>query len=276
MLTLKLDNVSLGYGKRTILKDISLQANPGELVGIIGPNGSGKSTLLKSVIRVLKPYSGKIFINGNSLDEMRHKDLAQLVAIVPQNPVLPDLFTAFEVVLLGRTPHLGLLRYESSTDLAIVQKSMEITHTEHLAERRIGEISGGEKQRLVIARALAQEPKILLLDEPTAHLDINYQVETLELVRRLCIEDDLIVLIALHDLNVAVQYCNRLVILNGGVIYSQGTPEAVVNAKTIKDVYGVDVCVLPHPVNKLPATLVVRGNINGGNHSLAPGGRESE
>jgi iron complex transport system ATP-binding protein len=259
MLTLRLDNVSLGYGGQTILKDISMQANPGELVGVIGPNGSGKSTLLKSIIRMLKPYSGQIFINGNSLDRLKHNDLAQLVAIVPQNPVLPELFTALEVVLMGRTPHLGLLRYESSKDLVIVQKSMEVTQTEHLAERRIGEISGGEKQRLVIARALAQEPKILLLDEPTAHLDINYQVETLELVRRLCVEQDLIVLIALHDLNLAVQYCNRLIILNRGKIHSQGTPEVVVNASTIKEVYGVDVCVCPHPVNKLPATLVVRG-----------------
>ena len=276
MLTLRMNNISLGYGGQPILKDISLEANPGELVGIIGPNGSGKSTLLKSIIRILKPYSGQIFINGNSLDKLKHNDLAQLVAIVPQNPVLPELFTALEIVLMGRTPHLGLLRYESSKDLAIVQKSMEVTQTEHLAERRIGEISGGEKQRLVIARALAQEPKILLLDEPTAHLDINYQVETLELVRRLCVEQNLIVLIALHDLNLAVQFCNRLVILNGGIIYSQGTPEAIVNAKTIKDVYGVDVCVLPHPVNKLPATLVVRANINGGSHSLAPGERVSE
>jgi iron complex transport system ATP-binding protein len=259
MLTLRLDNVNLGYGGQTILKNISLEAKPGELVGVIGPNGSGKSTLLKSIIRMLKPYSGQIFIDGNSLDKLKHNDLAQLVAIVPQNPVLPELFTALEVVLMGRTPHLGLLRYESSKDLAIVQKSMEVTQTEHLAERRIGEISGGEKQRLVIARALAQEPKILLLDEPTAHLDINYQVETLELVRRLCIEQDLIVLIALHDLNLAVQYCNRLIILNRGKIHSQGPPEVVINADTIKEVYGVDVCVCPHPVNKLPATLVVRG-----------------
>jgi iron complex transport system ATP-binding protein len=262
MLALLLDLVSLGYGRQTILKNINLEATPGELVGIIGPNGSGKSTLLRSIIRVLKPQTGQIYIDGHTIEQLKHNDLARLVAIVPQNPVLPDLFTAMELVLMGRTPHLGLLRYESNKDLAIVQKAMEATHTEHLAERRIAEISGGEKQRLVIARALAQEPRILLLDEPTAHLDINYQVETLELVLRLCREQDLIVLIALHDLNLAVQYCNRLVMLNGGTIYSQGTPEAVVNAKTIKDVYGVDVCVYPHPVNKLPATLVVRANIN--------------
>ncbi len=276
MLTLKLDNVSLGYGGQTVLTDISLEAKPGELVGIIGPNGSGKSTLLKGIIRILKPYSGRIYIDGNSLDKLKHSDLAQLVAIVPQAPILPELFTALEIVLMGRTPHLGLLRYESNKDLEIVQKSMGVTRTGHLAERRIGEISGGEKQRLVIARALAQEPKILLLDEPTAHLDINYQVETLELVRRLCVEQDLIVLIALHDLNLAVQYCHRLILLNRGIIQSQGIPETVVNSNTIKEVYGVDVCVCPHPVNKLPATLVVRANIDGVNHSLAPGGRESE
>jgi iron complex transport system ATP-binding protein len=258
MLTLRLKQVSLGYGRQTILNDISLEAMPGEVLGIIGPNGSGKSTLIRGMTRLLAPSSGQIFIDGNTIDQLKHNELARLIAVVPQNAVLPELFTAIEVVLMGRTPHLGLFRYESNQDLVIVQKAMETTKTNHLAERRIGELSGGEKQRLVIARALAQEPKIILLDEPTAHLDINYQVETLELIRQLCRKQNLVVVIALHDLNLAAQYCDRLVMLSHGKIYTQGTPETVVNAQTIKEVYGANVYVYPHPVNKLPATLIVR------------------
>ena len=258
MLTLRLEQVSLGYGKGTILKDASLEARPREVLGIIGPNGSGKSTLIRGMTRLLVPSSGQIFIDGHTIDQLKRSELARLIAVVPQNAVLPELFTALEVVLMGRTPHLGLFRYESNSDLDIVQKAMESTSTAHLAERRIGELSGGEKQRLVIARALAQEPRIILLDEPTAHLDINYQIETLELIRQLCREQNLIVVIALHDLNLAVQYCDRLIILNNGKIHSQGTPEIVVNARTIKEVYGAEVYVYPHPVNNLPATLIVR------------------
>ena len=258
MLTLRLEQVSLGYGRRTILKDASLEAKPGEVLGIIGPNGSGKSTLIRGMTRLLTPSSGQIFIDGHTIDSLKHSDLAQLVAVVPQNAVLPELFTAVEVVLMGRTPHLGLFRYESERDLTIVHNAMEATSTIHLAERRVGELSGGEKQRLVIARALAQEPKVILLDEPTAHLDIHYQIETLDLIHQLCRNQNLIVVIALHDLNLAVQYCDRLVILNQGRIHSQGIPDTVITAQTIKEVYGADVCVYPHPVNKLPATLVVR------------------
>ena len=257
MLTIHLEKVSLGYGSKTILTDVSLEARPGEMLGIIGPNGSGKSTLIRGMTRLITPSSGQIFIDGQSITSIKHSELARLVAVVPQNAALPPLFTASEVVLLGRTPHLGLFRYEGVKDLAIVEKAMQVTRTAHLAERKIGELSGGEKQRLVIARTLAQEPKIILLDEPTANLDINYQLETLDLIRHLCLEQKLIVIAALHDLNLAVQYCDHLVILNQGKIYSQGAPETIVNRQTIKDVYGADVYVFPHPVNKLPATLVV-------------------
>ena len=257
MFYLRLDNVSLGYGNRTVLRNISFEARPGEMLGIIGPNGSGKSTLIRGITRLIQPANGKIFLDGSDISHIDRQKLAQLVAVVPQNPTLPESFTALEVVLMGRTPHLGLLRYEGKKDLDIVKCAMETTQTLAFAERRVGELSGGERQRLTIARALAQEPKIILMDEPTANLDINYQIETLELARQLCRKQKLIAVVTLHDLNLASQYCDRLVVLSHGTVYCQGIPQTVINAQTIKDVYGAEVYVYPHPVNKLPATLIV-------------------
>ncbi|MFC1870461.1 heme ABC transporter ATP-binding protein [Chloroflexota bacterium] len=269
MFTLRLEQVSLGYGKRVVLSDINLEAKPGEMLGIIGPNGSGKSTLIRGMTHLISPSSGQIFVDGQNIHNMSRSDLARLVAVVPQNAVLPELFTGFEVVLMGRTPHLGLFRYEGEKDLAIVRRAMEVTQTTAFADRRIGELSGGERQRLTIARALAQEPKIILLDEPTAHLDINYQIETLSLVRRLCLEQMLAVVTALHDLNLAAQYCDRLVMLSKGQIYCHGTPREVINSQAIREVYGAEVCVYPHPVNDLPATLIVpRKNLNNSDQKL--------
>jgi len=257
MFKLKLDSVSLGYRKHVVLRNITFEARPGEMLGIIGPNGSGKSTLLRGITRIIEPSCGAIFLNGSNIRCINRRKLAQVVAVVPQNPTLPEPFTALEVVLMGRTPHLGLLRYEGKKDLAIVKAAMESTQTLAFAERRVDELSGGERQRLTVARALAQEPKMILMDEPTANLDINYQIETLGLARQLCRKQKLIVVVTLHDLNLASQYCDRLIVLSNGIVYRQGVPMEVINAQTIKDVYGAEVLVYPHPVNKLPATLIV-------------------
>jgi iron complex transport system ATP-binding protein len=256
MLNLHLENVSLGYNKRRVLHDISLEASPGEMLGIIGPNGSGKSTLIRGMTRLIYPSAGQIFLDGRNVADISRSELARMMAVVPQNPSLPELFTAFEVVLMGRTPHLKLFRYETKNDLLIVTKAMEVTKTLDFAERRISELSGGERQRLTIARALAQEPTILLLDEPTAHLDIKYQIETLDLARKLCLEQNLIVVTALHDLNLAAQYCDKLIMLSNGEIHCYGTPDAVISSQNIREVYGAEVYVYPHPLNHLPATLV--------------------
>ena len=194
---------------------------------------------------------------------IKRDELARLVATVPQSPALPGAFTAFEVVLMGRTPHLGLLRYEGGKDLAVAWRAMEATHTQPFAERRVSELSGGERQRLVIARALTQQPKAMLLDEPTANLDINHQIEILNLVKGLCLEQSLTVVIALHDLNLAAQYCNWMVMLNGGKVYAEGTPLDILTAPNIKDVYGAEVYVYPHPINKLPTTLITAGGSHG-------------
>ncbi len=260
---IELDNVCLGYNHRAILHDVSMKAGPGQVLGLVGPNGSGKSTLIKGIARIIDLFSGRILIDGHDIGTIKRDELARLVATVPQSPALPGAFTAFEVVLMGRTPHLGLLRYEGGNDLAIAWQAMEATHTQSFAERRVSELSGGERQRLIIARALTQQPRAMLLDEPTANLDINHQVEILNLVKSLCREQSLTVIIALHDLNLAAQYCDWMVMLNGGKVYAEGTPPDILTAPNIKRVYGAEVCVYPHPINKLPITLITAGGGHG-------------
>jgi len=256
---IELDDVSLGYNHKVVLSDVSMKAGPGQILGLVGPNGSGKSTLIKGMTGVIDLFSGHIFIDGHDIVTIKADKLARIIATVPQSPALPGAFTAFEVVLMGRTPHLGLLRYEGGKDLSIAWQAMEATHTQSFAERRVSELSGGERQRLVIARALTQQPKAMLLDEPTANLDINHQVEILNLVKSLCLEQSLTVIIAIHDLNLAAQYCDWMVMLNGGKVYAKGTPLDILTAPNIKMVYGAEVCVYPHPINKLPTTLITAG-----------------
>ena len=260
MSKLQLQDVTLAYSERVVLKNISFETHSSEVLGIVGPNGCGKSTLIKGITRVLTLSSGHIFINGQNIMRLSTSEIAQLTAVVPQNPALPEAFTAFEVVLMGRTPHLGFLRYEGRRDVSITMHAMEITQTWHLAERRVGELSGGERQRLSIARALTQEPKIILLDEPTAHLDINYQIETLDLIADLCAQQGLTALAALHDLNLAAQYCDRIIILNNGRIHAEGSPREVITTQNVREVYGADVYIHPHPLNHLPTTLITANN----------------
>jgi iron complex transport system ATP-binding protein len=247
---LELDRVSIAYDGRVVVKDITLGAAPGDLIGLIGPNGSGKTSLIRAISRVVPTAAGRIFLEGREVARLSRPELARLVAVVPQNPHLPETFTALEIVLMGRNPHLGLLRYEGQQDYARCRWAMEVTYCWHLARRYMGEVSGGERQRVVIARALAQEPRVLLLDEPTANLDINHQIEMMELIRDL--RQELLVVMAIHDLNLAAQYCDRLVMLNGGTVFTQGPPTQVITSENIRAVYGAEVLVHPHPTNGLP------------------------
>jgi len=260
MIKLEVQRLGLAYGRNVVMRDLTFQVMPGEMVGLIGPNGSGKSTIIKALSRVISPSSGQIFLDGKDISQISRGDLARLIGVVPQMPLLPSTFTAFEIVLMGRNPHLGLLQYEGARDLAITWRAMERTATHSLAERIVGELSGGEIQRIVIARVLAQEPKSILLDEPTANLDISHQVEILDLIKNLCLENNLTVLVALHDLNLASQYCDRLILINSGRVHVQGTPEEVINSRNIKEVYGAEGCVYAHPVNGLPAVLLKAGS----------------
>ena len=259
MSELTVEKLVLAYGKRVVLQDIDFSVVPGEMLGLIGPNGSGKSTLIKAMSRVICPRTGRILLGGKDIATMSRNELAKCLAVVPQWPILPLTFSALEVVMMGRTPHLGRLRFEGEKDMVIVWEAMGMTGTQPLSKRPMGELSGGERQRVIIARALAQEAKFLLLDEPTSSLDIKYQIETLDLFKKLCLKQGLGIVAALHDLNIAAQYCDRLVMLNHGNIHSQGSLEEVITAEAIKEVYGADVHVYPHPVNQLPTTCIVPG-----------------
>jgi len=256
MVKLEVENLGLAYSNNVVLKDLTFQVIPGEMVGLIGPNGSGKSTIIKALSHVIRPYSGRVLLDGRDIAKIRRQELARLVGVAPQIPLLPSAFTSFEIVLMGRNPHLGLFQYEGTRDIEITWQAMGKTATRPLAERKIGELSGGEIQRIVIARVLAQQTKSILLDEPTANLDINHQVEILDLIKSLCREENLSVVITLHDLNLASQYCDRLILINEGQIHAQGLPAEVITDENIKAVYGAEGCVYTHPVNGLPVVLL--------------------
>lgn len=256
---LRVRNLFFSYGATPVLRGVDLEVGEGEMVGLVGPNGSGKSTLLKLASRVLTAADGSILLGGQDVRALSPREMARQVAVVAQTPVLPESFTVLEMVLLGRTPHLGLLQNEGPRDLASALRALEMTGSRELAERRLGELSGGEQQRVVVARALAQETPLLLLDEPTAHLDVGYQTALLDTVRGLLRKSAgrlLAVLAAIHDLTLAAQYCDRLVLLHEGRVVAQGPPERVLTPELISQVYATEVAVVKHPRGG-PAVLPV-------------------
>ncbi len=238
---LRIRGVGFSYGSVDVLKGITFSVGEGEVLGIIGPNGSGKTTLLRCINMALRPKTGAVLIKDVDSRDMDRREIAQNVGIVPQNTTIQFPFTAFDVVLMGRTPHLGRLAGEGQEDLKIARKAMRTTSTLHLADRAIDEISGGERQRIIIARALTQEPRILLLDEPTLNLDLNHQFEIMELVRELARDTGLLVVLVSHDLNLSSRYCDRLILLDSGRIHSTGRPQDVITEENIRDVYHVHV-----------------------------------
>jgi iron complex transport system ATP-binding protein len=267
---LEIRDLTLAYGERVALRGVSLSLARGELLGVVGPNASGKSSLIRAITNVITPRRGEVRLDGSPVRGLSQRELALRVAVVPQNPTLPEAFTALEVVLMGRTPHLGLLQSEGRADWAAVRRALEETDAWDLAERRIGELSGGERQRVVVARALAQEAPLLLLDEPTAHLDVGHQAAVLELVQRLCRSNGVdgrprAVLAVVHDLTLAAQYCDRLVMLSEGRLVAQGSPHEVLSPQVLSSVYRTQVVVFTHPLTGRPVvTPAVNGAASGG------------
>ncbi|HSP56082.1 MAG TPA: ABC transporter ATP-binding protein [Dehalococcoidia bacterium] len=237
---------------RIALRGVSLNVSPGEVLGLVGPNGSGKTTLIRAVTGAVKPVSGTVRLLGDDVASLSQRERALRAAVVPQEPVLPDTFTALEIVIMGRAPHLRLLQNEGVGDLEKARDSMRATATWEVAQRPAGELSGGERQRVVVARALAQEAPLLLLDEPTAHLDLGHQAAVLDLMRGLCRDDGRGVLAVVHDLTLAARYCDRLVLLSAGELAAAGRPKDVLRTDLLSEVYGAAVEVFPHPRTGLP------------------------
>jgi iron complex transport system ATP-binding protein len=245
---LNVDGVECRYGSVKVLDDVSLSVKGGDFVGVLGPNGSGKTTLLKSISRILKPHKGTILLNEADIYSLKSTDVAKQLAVVPQDTSIGFNFAALDIVLMGRNPHMKRFQMESEADMAIARKVMKLTNIWHLAERPINELSGGEKQRVIIARALAQEPKILLLDEPLTHLDIVNQLEIMDLVKDLCVKENLVVLAVFHDFNLAARYCTSAVMLKKGKVFSAGSLTDVMTSENIKSVFNVDAIVTKHLV----------------------------
>lgn len=240
-MNISLNHVSAGYGKKQVLKDVSISFDSGKLTGIIGPNGCGKSTLLKCVYRILLPWSGDIHIGGESIAGLSYKESAKRTAVLAQHHRAGFDFTVEEVVLLGRTPYKGITEGNSKEDRDIARRAMEKTGILPMAARRFSMLSGGEQQRAMLARALTQETPCLILDEPTNHLDITYQLQIMDLVS----SQHLTVVAAIHDLNIAAMYCDSLVAMKNGEILAVGTPKEILTSERIWDLYHVKAEVLP-------------------------------
>jgi iron complex transport system ATP-binding protein len=244
---LKVDNVSFRYGEQWVLRGIDFTVEKGDFLGIIGPNGSGKTTLLRVIDGILAPQEGAVLLEGTEIGKLRREALARSVAVVPQYSALAFPFSVEEVVLMGRAPHLGRWRFEGDEDNRIARKAMEMTDTLGLAARDMESLSGGERQRVLIARALAQDPRLMLLDEPTAFLDIRHQVDFFDRIRLLNRDRGLTVIAVTHDINLAAHYCDRIILLKGGRIGAAGPVDAVITEENIRKAYETRVMVDRHP-----------------------------
>jgi len=273
---LKVRELSCSLNGKKVLQDIDFTLFPGDFLGIVGPNGAGKTTLLRMISGIIPPENGEVWIKGENIKTMNRRTLARKVAMVPQNTFISFPFTVFEVVLMGRTPYLGRFEREKKEDLRKVKECMELTQTWHLRKRKVTEISGGELQRVVIARTLVQDTPLLLLDEPTAHLDINHELEIMLIISSLNREKGKTVVLVSHNLNLAARYCNRLVLLKEGKIFAKGSVEEVLTAENIRSVYHLNALVKKHPVTGftyvLPVSLQERKEMRRGKIHLIGGG----
>lgn len=246
-----------------ILSDIALALRTGELVGLIGPNGAGKTTLLRALGGLVRRSAGAIRLCGKPLEALSPREVARLVAYVPQGTTADFAFTVREVVLMGRSPHLGRFQLEGSKDQQIAEEAMRRLHVDHLAERLITTLSGGERQRVFIARALAQQPRVLLLDEPTANLDVKHQLDVLEMATHLADEEGLGIVAAIHDLNLAAHFCQRLVLLHRGRVLADDAPEAVLTPANLRRAFEVEAQVYRDPyTDVLRLSLARNGKVS--------------
>jgi iron complex transport system ATP-binding protein len=250
---LQVDNASFSYGtvvgpgfSPAVLNDVSLTIDRGQLVGVLGPNGSGKTTLLRLLSGTRRATSGRVLLDGRPINSLSRRDVAQRIAVVPQETLLTFEYTVLEMVLMGRHPHLKLFELEGPSDLAIAREMMRVTGTDHLEARRFGTLSGGERQRVVIAAALTQSADVLLLDEPTASLDLAYQLEIAMLLNELNRSRGVTIVVSTHDLNLAASVCRELVMLKNGRVLAHGPTDSVLTPDNVRALYDVDADIHRH------------------------------
>ncbi|MGO1315423.1 MAG: ABC transporter ATP-binding protein [Cellulomonadaceae bacterium] len=249
------ERVTLGYGGRPIIEDLDLEIPAGSVTVLIGPNGCGKSTLLGGLARVLRPSSGRVLLDGTDLQEWPTKQAAQRLAVLPQQPLLPDGITVRDLVRRGRHPHRGTFQRWSGEDDERVALALAETSLTEAADHPVGSLSGGQRQRAFIAMVLAQDTPLMLLDEPTTFLDIAHQYELLELCRRLNRDTGRTLVLVLHDLNQAARYATHIVALDQGRIAAQGTPDTVLTTETVQNAFGLDALIVPDPVTGTPMVV---------------------
>jgi iron complex transport system ATP-binding protein len=254
-------DLNLSYGERAVLNGVSFSVCEGEFFIIIGPNGSGKTTLVKAVSGGVRPRKGEVTLMDRPLRNYSGKALARNIAVVPQAPP-PDIpFTAAEVVLMGRSPHLSMFGLERRKDLEIAEQAMAFTNVAHLADRKLDELSAGERQRVLIARAICQQPRIMVLDEPTASLDPAHQVHIMDLLEKLGSDEGITVIMVSHDLNLAAMYADRLLLMKQGNVVSLGKPSEVLTFETLEKAYGCVLLVDENPLKKVPRVTLVPGKL---------------
>jgi len=256
---LKTQNISGGYNGEDIIKNLTFEIRKGEFTCIAGPNGAGKSTLLRMMSRTINTREGSIHFEDRDLSSIKRKEISRYMAFVSQNTMINFSFSVFEIVLMGRIPYLKRLQRESENDIEAVEKALRLTDTIDIKNKMIDCLSAGESQRVIIARALAQEPDILFLDEPTSHLDIGYQAQIMDLLRKLNKCSGLTVVAVLHDLNLACEYCGRLILLNKGRIFKDGKPKEIVTRENIKEIYGADIKINYNADTGNPNILIMPG-----------------
>jgi iron complex transport system ATP-binding protein len=262
MALLELRDITCGYGSNKVINNVSFTVDKGDFCGIIGPNGAGKTTIFRVITRVLAPWQGEVHYNGKDIFSLSRIVLAREVATMPQLLETPFSFTVREFVMMGRFPHLKKFTRPRKSDLDVVDESLLLTDTAAVSGRTLNELSGGERQRVILAQALAQEPQLLLLDEPTSHLDIGHQAGILDLIKKLNRERKMTVIMVQHDLNLASLYCEKLILMDKGRIFTQGTPMEVLNYQNIEEVYKTVVIVKENPLSRKPYIFLVSKEIS--------------
>ena len=258
-LNIDVHGLTLTYDTHPVLDGAEFNVERGDLVALLGANGAGKSTLLRCISRILQPTGGQIIIDGRLLQHLQSKEAARLMAVVPQETTADFDFSVEDIIMMGRFPYLRRFQKENQDDYEVVERAMEMTGVTHLRERSIPTLSGGEKQRVIMARAVAQQPEVLLLDEPTANLDIGYQTMLLELAARLNREQGVTVIAAIHDINLAVHHFNRFILLAGGRVLAAGRAEEVITPENIQKSYGVPASTYRHPLHGVLQVSVAKG-----------------